>query len=124
LIFYECETWYVTLREEHRLRVFENRVLRRIFEPKWDEIIGDWRKLCNVEIRNSYSRTDIIRMIRSRMRWAEVVARIGENISAFRDLAGKRGKKRPLDIPRDMCEDNIKMDFREIEWSEDWIRLV
>jgi hypothetical protein len=93
LVFYGYETWHVTLREGHRLKLFENRVLRRIFGPKRDEIIGDWRKLCNVEICNSCSRTDIIRMIKSRMRWTELVARIGENVSAFKDLAGKHGKR-------------------------------
>jgi hypothetical protein len=71
----------VTLREEHRLRVFENRVLRRIFGPKRDEVTGDWRKLHNEELHNLYSSTSIIRMIRSkRMRWPGCVARMGEDI--------------------------------------------
>jgi hypothetical protein len=63
---YGCETWSQTLREEHRLRVFENRVLRRIFEPRRDEVTGDWRKLHNVELHNLYSSPNIIRMIKSR----------------------------------------------------------
>jgi hypothetical protein len=64
---YRCGTWSLILREEHRLRVFENRVLRRIFGPKRDEVKGDWWKLHNEELHNLYSSPNIIRMIRSRM---------------------------------------------------------
>jgi hypothetical protein len=75
---YECETWSLTLREEHRLRVFENRVLRRIFGPKRDHATGDWRKLHNEELHNLYSSPNIIRMIKlKRMRWAGHLARMG-----------------------------------------------
>jgi hypothetical protein len=66
VVLYGCETWSSTLREEHRLRVFENRVLRRIFGPKRDDVTGDWRKLHNEELHNLYSLPDIIRMITSR----------------------------------------------------------
>jgi hypothetical protein len=70
-VLYGCETWSLTLREEHRLRVFENRVLRRIFGPKRDEVTGDWRKLHNEELRRLYSSPSIIRMIKSRrMIWS------------------------------------------------------
>jgi hypothetical protein len=65
LVFYGCETWTVTLREEHRLRVFENRVLRRILGPKSDEVTGQWRKLHNGELHNLYSFPNIIRQIKS-----------------------------------------------------------
>jgi hypothetical protein len=75
---YEYETWSLTLREEHRLRVFENRVLRRIFGTKGDEVTGGWRKLHNEELHNLYSSPSIIRMIKSRrMRWAWHVSRMG-----------------------------------------------
>jgi hypothetical protein len=70
-VLYGCKTWSLTLREEHGLRVFENRVLRRIFGPKRDDVMGDWRKLHNEELHNLYSSPNIIRMIKSRrMRWA------------------------------------------------------
>jgi hypothetical protein len=75
LFLYGCETWSLTIRKEQRLRVFENRVLRRIFGPKRDEVTGGWRKLHNEELHNLYSSPNIIRMIKSR--WAGHVARMG-----------------------------------------------
>jgi hypothetical protein len=82
---YGCETWSLTLREEHRLRVFENRVLRREFGPKRGEVIGGWRKLHNEELHNLYGSPSIIRTIKSRrMRWPGNVARMGKNGNAYR----------------------------------------
>jgi hypothetical protein len=79
VVLYRCETWSLTLSVEHRLRVFENRLLRRIFVPKRDEMKGDWRKLCNEELHNLYSSPSIIRMIKSRkICWAGNIARMGE----------------------------------------------
>jgi hypothetical protein len=110
VVLYGCETWYQTLREEHRLRVFENRALKTLFGPKNAEVMGSWRKLHNEELHNLYSSTNMIRMIKSkRMRWAGNVAHMREKMNAYRILIGK-----PLGRPRHRCEDNIKLDIRKI----------
>jgi hypothetical protein len=84
VVLYGCETWSLTLREEHRLRVFENRVLRRIFGLKRNEVTRGWRKLHNEELRNLYSSPSIIRMMKSRrMRWAGHVSKMGRRVSVI-----------------------------------------
>jgi hypothetical protein len=81
--------------------VFENRVLRKIYGPKRDEVIGEWRKLHNEELHNSYSSPNIIRQIKSRrMRWAEHVARMGGERKVYKVLVGKSERKRPYGRPR------------------------
>ena len=90
VVLYRCETWSLTLREERRLRVFENRVLRRVFGPKRDEVTEEWRKLHNEELRDLYSLTNIVWVVKSRrMRWAGHVARVGEGRGVHRVLRGE-----------------------------------
>ncbi|KAJ4442180.1 hypothetical protein ANN_12046 [Periplaneta americana] len=125
VVLYGCETWTLTLREEQRLRVFENKVLRKIFGAKRDEVTGEWRKLHNIELHTLYSSPDTNRNIKSRrLRWAEHVARTGEIRNAL-VLVRRPEEKITLGRPRRKWEDDIKMDLREVGYDcRDWINLA
>jgi hypothetical protein len=114
------------LREKHKLKVFENRVLRRIFKPKRDEVTGEWRKQHNEKFHDLYSSPSIVQVTKlRRMRWARHVASMGERRSVYRVLVGKPVEKKPLGRPRHRWEDNIKMGLQEVECrGTDWIALV
>jgi hypothetical protein len=116
----------VTLREEYGLRVFENRVLRRIFGPKRDEVTGGWRKLHNEELHGLYSSPDTVRVIKARsMKWVGHVAHMEEVGGAYNILVGRPEGRRPLGRPRRRWEDNIKMDLWEIGFEDvDWVHLA
>ena len=106
--------------------MFENRVLRRVFGSKRDEVTGEWRKLHNEELSDLYSLPNIVRVVKSRrIRWAGHVARMGEGRDMHRVLVGKPEEKRPLGRSRRIWEDNIKMDLQEVRGGcGDWTELA
>jgi hypothetical protein len=127
VVLYGRETWSLTLKEECRLRVFENRVLRRALGPKKDEVTGECRKLHNEDLNDLYSLPNIVRVVKSRrMRWAGQVARMGQSRSVRRILLGKPERKRLLGKPRLRWDDNINVNLQEVGrlvgtgWS--WLR--
>ena len=115
IVLYGCETWLLTLREERKLRVFENMVLRRTFGPRRDEVTGEWRRL-HKELNDLYCSPNSVRVIKwRRMRWAGHVACMGEEREAYRVLLGKPEGRRPLGRPRHRWVDNIRMISRRLD---------
>jgi hypothetical protein len=126
VIVYWCETWSLTLREQHRLRVFENRMVMRIFGSKRDEVTGEWRKLHNEELRDLYFLPITIRTMKSRrMRWVGHVTRRGEKRKYVEVIVGKARGKGPLERLRRRRMNNIKKDLLKLAWGGvDWIGLA
>jgi hypothetical protein len=126
VVLYGFETWALVLWEEHRLRVFENRVLRRIFGHERNEVMGGFRELHDVELCDMHSSLSIIRIIKwRRMRWEGHVVQVGEERNLYRLLVGELEGKRPLRGPRCGWVDNIKMDLVAIGWDGvDWLGLA
>jgi hypothetical protein len=125
VVLYGCETWSLTLREEHMLRVLENMVLRRIFGSKRDEATGEWRRLHNEKLYHLYS-PNIFRVIKSRrVIWGWACTTYGGHEKCILDLVGRPEGRRQLGRPRRKWEDNIKMDLQEVEGGVmDWIDLT
>jgi len=111
VVLYGCETWSLILREERKLRVFENRVLRRIFGLKRDEVTGEWRKLHKEEHNDLYCSPNIVGVIKQRRMDGRGMWRVWEGERRVQGFGGETWGRRPLGRPKRRWEDNIKMDL-------------
>jgi hypothetical protein len=123
IVFYGCKTWSLTEREEHRLRVFENRVLRKIFGPTGDTVTEELRKIHNEDLYDLCPPPNMIGVIKME-RWAGHVARMGDRRGSYWALEGRSERHRPLGRPRRRWEDDIKMSLQQVgRGGMDWIDL-
>jgi len=121
VVLYGCETWLLRLGEEYRLRVSENRVLRKYLNLRGDKVAGEWRRLHNEELNDLYCSPNVMRVINlRRIRWAGHVACMGEMRGVYRVLVGKPEGRRPLGRPKLRWEDNIKVDLQGVGWVGAW----
>ena len=121
VVLYGCETWSFILKEERRLRVFENRMLRRIFWPRRAEVTGEWRKLHNEELNDLYCSPNIFRVTKSkRMRWAVHVAVTGDRRIVYRILVRKPERKSPSNSIRNCFNINFNVTFKTTPWCISW----
>jgi len=112
VILYGCESWSTTLADEHKLRVFENKILRKIYGPKRDEMTGEWRRLHNDELYGLYDSPNVVKIMKSRrLRWADHVSRMEKKGRLYSILVGRPDGRRPLGRPRRRLEDNIRRDL-------------
>jgi len=115
VILYGCESWSTTLAVEHTLRVFENKVLRKVYGPKRDEMTGEWRRLHNKELHGLYDSPDIVKIIKSETtKVGRPCCSDGEKRRLYSILVGRPDGKRPLGRPGRRFEDNIRRDLREV----------
>ena len=125
VVLYGCETWSLTLREERSLRVFENRVLRRVFGPKRDEVTEEWRKLHTEELSDLYSLPSILLVVKSRrMRWAGHVVRMGEGRGVHKVLVGKPEGRDHWGDPDVDGRIILRWIFRKWGVCGDWVELA
>jgi hypothetical protein len=126
VVLFRCETWSLILREEHRLGMFENRVVRRILGPTRDKVTEEWGELNNEALHNLYSSPNIIQVIKSRrMRWGGACNMYGGWERCIQDFLGRPEGRRRLGRPRHRWEDNIKIDLQEVGWKgTDWIDMA
>jgi len=126
VVLHGCEIWSPTLKDERRLKLFQNWELKRIFDPKRDEVAGEWKTQHHEKLNDLYPSSNIARVIKSRrMRWPWHVARMGDRRGAYSVLVGKHEEKFPFGWPRSKWEANIKMDLQEVRsMGTDWIELA